>query len=179
LTTYPTPYSPREKEVALLAAASVYEGQPSPDPGAVLAAASRFLAWVTSARLTLTTAPLTWEQGSPSISTPTQYTAGGKVQLTDTQQVVLSVEPEDSKGQATSDTLTWSSSDTTVISLQPAADTLSCLCVAGVPGTGVTVTVTDGTLSASDNFDVVAGAAASLVITEGTPEAQPPAPPAP
>jgi hypothetical protein len=96
------------------------------------------------------------------------------VQLTDTQQVPLSVEPEDSKGFDTSDTLTWSSSDTTVISLQPSADTLSCLCVAGNPGTGIVVTVTDGTISASDNFDVVAGTAASLVITEGVPEEQTP-----
>ena len=95
------------------------------------------------------------------------------MQLTDTQQVTLTVEPEDSKGFATSDTLSWSSSDTTVVSLQPSADTLSCLCVAGNPGTGIVVTVTDGTLSASDNFDVVASAAASLVITEGTPEPQP------
>lgn len=95
------------------------------------------------------------------------------MQLTDTQQVSLSVDPEDSKGQSVSDTLTWTSSDDSVVSLQPADDGKSCLCVAGNPGTGIVVTVSDGTLTATDNFDVVPGAVAALKITEGTPEEQP------
>lgn len=95
------------------------------------------------------------------------------MQLTDTQQVSLSVDPEDSKGKSVADTLTWTSSDDSVISLQPADDGKSCLCVAGNPGTGIVVTVTDGTLSATDNFDVVPGAVAALKISEGTPEEQP------
>ena len=70
--------------------------------------------------------------------------------------------PSDSKGFPTSDTLTWSSADDTVVSLQPSADTLSCLVVAGVPGLGVVVTVTDGTISATDSFDVVPGGVATL-----------------
>ena len=95
------------------------------------------------------------------------------MQLTDTQQVSLDVDPQDSKGFDVADTLTWTSSDDTVISLQPSADGKSCLCVAGVPGAGVVVTVTDGTLSATDNFDVVPGNVATLNISEGTPVEQP------
>ena len=175
-------YSFAERRAALDAAVILFSRQRDPGPPAVLAAANDFLAWITSARLRLRARALTFEQGDPSISQPTRYTAGGKVQLTDTQQVTLTVEPEDSKQQPTSDTLTWTSADSTVVSLVPSADTLSCLCVAGNPGAGVVVTVTDGTLSASESFDVVAGAAAALVITAGTPEAQPapaPIPPAP
>ena len=143
-----------------------------PPTDLVLAYANVFLGWVSGARLAISADPLTYAQGNPALSQATRF-IGGAVQLTDTQQVTLSVEPEDSKGFPTSDTLTWSSSDDTVVSLQPSADTLSCLCVAGNPGAAVTVTVTDGTISASDNFDVVPSGTASLVITEGTPEQQP------
>jgi len=173
-------YSFRERKAALDAAVAV-SAQPgeTATPAAVLAAATAFLGWLTGARLRVAVDPVTYTQGNPTRSQATLF-LGGAVQLTDTQQVTLAVEPEDSKGEATSDTLTWSTADTTVISLQPSADTLSCLCVAGVPGTGIVVTVTDGTISASESFDVVAGTAASLVITPGTPEEQPPpAPPAP
>jgi hypothetical protein len=44
------------------------------------------------------------------------------------------------------------------------------------PGSA-TITVTDGTLSASDLITVTAGAAASLVLTPGTPESETPAAP--
>jgi hypothetical protein len=168
-------YSFEERTAALDAAVDLFAHQMGPaSTDLILIYANTFLGWLSGARLALSADPLTYTQGNPAISQATRF-IGGNVQLTDTQQVTLSVEPEDSKGQPTSDTLTWSSSDGTVIALQPSADTLSCLCVAGVPGAGIVVTVTDGVLSASDNFDVVAGAAASLVITEGTPEDQPPA----
>lgn len=169
-----------EREAALDAAVALFERSPSPPPAeTVLDYARLFLGWVSGARLRLTVDPITYTQGNPALSQATRF-SGGNVQLTDTQQVSLAVEPEDSKGIATSDSLTWSTADSTVVSLQPSADTLSCLCVAGNPGLGVVVTVTDGTISATESFDVVAGAAASLVITPGTPvEQPPPAPPAP
>jgi len=160
---------------ALEAAATVLSGQQPPaDAPAVTALANQLLAWVTRARLNLTVSPITYRQGSVPGPEPTRYTDGGNVQLTDTQQVTLTVQPEDSKGFPTSDTLTWSSADDTVVSLQPSADTLSCLVVAGNPGLGVVVTVTDGTISATDSFDVVPGGVATLQISEGTPEEQPP-----
>jgi hypothetical protein len=144
----------------------------------ILAEASRAWAWLIRMRLIITAAPLTYEQGSPARSVSTKID-GGIVQLTDTQQVTLSVAAEDSKGFAVSDTLTWSSADDTIVSLQPAADGMSCLCVAGNPGTGNVVTVTDGTLTATESFDVVPSGVATLTITPGTPEDQPAAPAAP
>ncbi len=174
-------YSFSERETALAAAVDLFAGDPlTPSSHTVLDYATAFLAFISGAQLRLTIDPFTYEQGTV-LRQPTRY-VGDTVQLTDTQQVLLSVEPEDSKGFPTSDTLTWTSSDTTVISLVPSTDTLSCECVAGGLGGGsaVTVTVTDGVLSASDSITVVAGTATSLVITEGTPEEQPPAvPPAP
>ncbi len=174
-------YSLQERETALAAAVDVLaEALETPSPETVLAYASAFLAFISGARLRLSVDPLTYEQGT-ALHQPTRY-VGDTVQLTDTQQVTLTVEPEDSKGDPTSDTLTWSSSDTTgtILTLTPSADTLSCLVVAGVPGLGTVVTATDGTLSATESIDVLAGAVTSLVITAGTPEEQPPAaPPAP
>jgi hypothetical protein len=166
---YPFP----ERKAALDAAVELFAiRDPVASPEQVIGYANSFLGWLSGARLVISADPLTYRQGNPAISQSTQF-IGGAVQLTDIQQCELSVLPEDSKNQPTSDTLTWSSSDDTVISLQPSEDTLSCLCVAGVPGAGVVVTVTDGTISASDNFDVVPSGVASLVITEGTPEDQP------
>jgi len=54
----------------------------------------------------------------------------------------------------------------------PSADGTSAEFVAVDPGVS-TITVTDGTLSASDTITVVAGAVSQLVLTPGTPEAQP------
>lgn len=143
-----------------------------PEPGTqqVLGTAAVFYAWLSGRRLALRVSRITYGQGNSPQPQLTKY-QGEAVQLTDEQQVTLSVEPEDTKSQPTSDTLTWSVDDDTVITLQPSDDTLSCLCIAGNPGTG-NVTVTDGTISASDSLIVVASAATQLVITEGTPEAQ-------
>ena len=132
--------------------------------------------------LFMTVDPTTFDQAAPEgPGTPT-VRKGTTVQLTDLQQVTLSVAEVDSKGQPVADSLAWSVDQPTVISLTPSADTQSCLCVAGVDGTA-TVTVTDNSvtppLTATDSLTVVSSAATSLVISEGTPEDQPPAPPAP
>jgi hypothetical protein len=59
------------------------------------------------------------------------------------------------------------------VTLDISADTLTATVVAGTPATGVVVTATDPNgVSGSISVDVVAGAAASLVITPGTPVAQ-------
>lgn len=128
----------------------------------------------------VTVDPTTFTQAAPEgPGTPTNR-KGTAVQLTDLQQVTLSVSEQDSKGQPVSDALAWSVDNADVISLVPSADTQSCLCVAGVDGTAV-VTVTDNSvtppLMASDTLTVVSSAATNLVIAEGAPEDQPPAAP--
>ena len=98
------------------------------------------------------------------------------MQITDTQQFDVTVQPLDSKGDATSDTLTWSIASAGGTTVTADATTLVGTVVAGNPETGVTVMVTDpngltGTLS----FDVVGGTAVSLNLVPGTPVEQPPA----
>jgi hypothetical protein len=111
-------------------------------------------------------------------------TKDGVMQLTDTQQVDLVVEPEDSKGNPTADTLTWGAAlnggdASSAVTLSVSTDTLTCTVIAGSPAVGVVVTATDpNNISGSISVDVVAGTAASLVITPGTPVEQP-TPPAP
>ena len=130
--------------------------------------------------LFLTVDPETFDQAAPEgPGTPT-LRKGNNVQLTDLQQVTLSVAEQDSKAQpVTGDNLTWAVDNPAVVAITPSADGYSCLCVAGTDGTA-TVTVTDNTvtppLTGSDTITVVSSVATSLVISEGTPEAQPPAP---
>jgi len=156
-------------------------GFPATQAGDVTSVAQVYYRWLEGpAVLFLTIDPTTFDQAAPEgPGTPT-VRKGSTVQLTDLQQVTLSVAEQDSKGQPVSDSLTWSVDQPTVISLVPSADTQSCLCIAGVDGTAV-VTVTDNSvtppLTASDTLTVVSSAATSLVINEGTPEDQPPAPP--
>lgn len=89
------------------------------------------------------------------------------VTMTDVQAVSYACEPEDSRGFAVSDALTWSEdSGGAVVTAAPSADGLSCEFTAVAPGTA-TVSVTDGTLSASDLITVTVGGVASLVLTPG------------
>ena len=147
----------------------------------VTTVATIFYQWLEGpAFLLLTVDPTTFDQSAPEgPGTPT-VRKGTNVQLTDLQQVTLSVAEVDSKNQPVSDSLVWSVDNGDVISLVPSADTQSCLCVAGVDGTAV-VTVADNSvtppLTASDTITVVSSAATNLVISEGTPEDQPPATP--
>ena len=132
--------------------------------------------------LLLTVDPETFDQAAPEGPGSPTIREGNIVQLNDLQQVTLSVGEVDSKSQPVADQLVWTVDNSSVIAITPAADTQSCLCVAGTDGTAV-VTVTDNSvnppLTASDTITVVSSAATSLVINEGTPEDQPPpAPPA-
>jgi hypothetical protein len=154
---------------------------PVSDAAGVTAVAQVYYRWLEGpAVLFLTADPTTFDQAAPEgPGTPT-IRKGSAVQLNDLQQVTLSVAEQDSKGQPVSDQLAWTVDNGSVISLVPSADTQSCLCVAGTDGTA-TVTVTDNStsppLTATDTITVVSSAATSLVISEGTPEAQPPAAP--
>ena len=147
----------------------------------VTTVATIFYQWLEGpAFLLLTVDPTTFDQAAPEgPGTPT-VKKGTVVQLNDLQQVTLSVAEVDSKNQPVSDQLAWSVDNGDVIAITPSADTQSCLCVAGVDGTAV-VTVADNSvnppLTATDTITVVSSAATSLVISEGTPEDQPPAGP--
>jgi len=159
-------------------------GFPAQQGSDVTSVATLFYRWLEGpAVLFLTIDPTTFDQAAPEGPGQPTIRKGSAVQLTDLQQVTPSVAEQDSKGQPVSDQLVWSVDNGSVVSLVPSADTQSCLIVAGVDGTA-TVTVTDNSvtppLTASDVITVVSSAATSLVISEGTPEDQPPpAPPAP
>ena len=151
--------------------------------GDVTTTANVFYAWLEGpAVMVLTHDSMTYDQAAPDgPGTPTTM-KGSTVQLTDTQQVTLSIAEQDSKGQpVTTDQLAWSVDNPGVVAVTPSADGYSCLCVAGTDGTA-TVTVADNSvnppLTATDVITVVSSAATSLVISEGTPEDQPPAAPA-
>jgi hypothetical protein len=150
--------------------------------GDVTAMANVFYRWLEGpAVMVLTHDSMTYDQAAPDgPGTPTTM-KGTTVQLTDIQQVTLSVAEQDSKGQpVTADQLAWSVDNPGVVALTPSADGYSCLCVAGTDGTA-TVTVADNSvtppLTATDVITVVSSAATGLVISEGTAEDQPPAAP--
>jgi hypothetical protein len=145
-------------------------------PGAsveeITTTAGQLAGWVLPRHLVVTVSRRTWPQASAGQPRPTTYTPGGAVQLKDTQQFTISIDPKDSKGFDTSDNFTYTVDDGSVVSLQPADDTQSCLIVAGAPGSTV-VTISDGVLSATEAVDVVAGDVATISITEGDVEDQP------
>ena len=130
------------------------------------------------ASLHLIPAPFTFAQPDypgPAVTTQTGDD-GMSVSISDTQQVEYAVEAEDSRGFAVADSLTWSSDDNgAVVTVTPAADGMSCVFAAVAPGTA-TISVTDGTLSASDLITVTPGAVASLVLTPGAVTDEPAAP---
>lgn len=144
----------------------------------VIETAGRFAAWLLARphRLRLIPALFTFQQPAyPGPAVPTQTTGehGMSVSMTDSQLVTYACEPEDSRGFAVADTLTWSADDAgAVVSLAPSEDTLSCVVTAVAPGSA-TITVSDGTLSGSDLVTVTAGAVASLVLTPGAVSDQP------
>jgi hypothetical protein len=104
-----------------------------------------------------------------------------KMDLRDDQQVLLTIEPVDKKGKpAPVDGVpVWASSDETVITLVPAADGLSAIATGVVPGAARVVVTADADmgsgvtpLSGSLDFNVTAGAAASLSIIAAAPANQ-------
>ena len=156
---------------ALTAGLTTGPGTPEAE---VLARAARLAAFIEGGRLTIRPGAFTYRQASADPPRQTTITAGGKVQIKDSEQFSISVEVDDSKGFAVSgDALTYTTSDPAVVSLQPSADGFSCLIVGGNPGSAV-VTVSDGTICATEAVDVVPGDAATFKITEGAAEPQPP-----
>jgi len=115
-------------------------------------------------QLRLTFGPVTDASGAAI----TQGDTMSNIELGDNQTVTATVVPDDAAGQATTDTLTWTASVETAVSLTPSADTLSCVIDGLVPTEGVVITATDANgLTVSGTVDVIAGAAASLNLTFG------------
>lgn len=155
---------------AAVIAAAITTG-PGTTPADVTALAAQYAAWIEGRRITIRAGAWTYQQASADPPRPT-VTTGGTVQIKDTEQFSVSVEVDDSKGFPVSgDSLTYTAADPSVVSLQPSADGLSCLIVGGNPGSTV-VTISDGTISATEAVDVVAGDAATFKITEGAAEPQ-------
>jgi len=98
------------------------------------------------------------------------------LQMTDTQQALYTLTAKDAKGAPTSlgDVPEWSLSNPDVASLQVAADGLSALVVAKLPGRA-TIGVHDPAsgLNGSDEITIVGSATASINLTAGAPEEQP------
>jgi hypothetical protein len=97
------------------------------------------------------------------------------IQLTDSQQAELQVTGADKKGfPATATGFAFTSSDDTVAAVtQDATDPSKALLVAGNPGTAQVIVTGDGSVSGTLDVVVVAGPAATIAITPGTPVEQP------
>lgn len=112
-----------------------------------------------------------------------QITTGvTQMQLKDTQQVILSIQPVDKKGNpAQVDGVpVWASSNTEVVTITAADDGLSATAVAVGPLGSAKISVTADAdtgsgvteIAGSIDIDVVASAATTVTITAGTPTDQ-------
>lgn len=106
-----------------------------------------------------------------------------QMNMTDSQQVSLTIKPVDKKGNAApvDGVPAWASSNTEVVTVTPAPDGMSAIAAAVGPLGSATVSVTaDADLGAgvteiAGSLDIIitAGAAATVSITAGSPEEQP------
>lgn len=146
------------------------------DLGHLLHDANQIYAWLTApVRLTLAFGPIT-DQASGAVVSPDHEgaTPMANLELGDSQQVTATVVPDDADNQPTTDTLTWTASAPTAVTLQPSADTLSCVILGAVPTPNVIITATDPNgLTVTGELDVVAGPATSLSLSFGAVTAQP------
>jgi len=97
------------------------------------------------------------------------------LQLKDTEKASYKLEAVDAKGAPTTlgDVPEWSTSDPAVATVAASADGMSAVVSAVKPGKCQVAVHDPGTgLSGSDELTVVAGVAANLVLTPGTPENQ-------
>lgn len=141
----------------------------APTLGAVTTSAWEFFALLVAQEPHRHPVSITIKAGDPTVQGK-----AAPMQLHDNEQVVLTVSETDAKGVAIStDTLSWTSSDETIatVTVDPTT-TYSATIVAGTVGSA-TITVSDGTLSATEAIDVIAGPVAAISIGEGTPVPQP------
>jgi hypothetical protein len=168
-----------ERADAVIAAAAFLGPRPDSTVEDVEKLVDRFAQLIRGGHLVGRIQAFTYTQGSDARE-PTHYVEGdtSMAVMKDTQQFTVTVEPEDSKGFDTADTLTWTEdSNGAFVTLQPSDDTLSCLVVAVAPGVA-NYKASDG---AGREFNGVAtvtsGDVASLVGVEGAVEDQPAATP--
>jgi hypothetical protein len=91
------------------------------------------------------------------------------IELVDVEKVLLSIAPKDEDGQSVvTGPFSWTVDATAVLTLQPAADGLSCWAISGIPGVAI-VSVSDGTLTDTIQVTVKTGASSSLNLSAGTP----------
>lgn len=99
------------------------------------------------------------------------------VTMADIQFVTLTVDPEDSKNQPTTDNgpFTWTEdSNGTVTTLQASADGTQCNVIAGTPGTA-NVTVTDANgLTGVEAVTVTSSTVTALGLSASSPQDVPP-----
>lgn len=170
------------QQVALALAVELHTTRPTrmidEEEREVLDTADLFAVWLGNPVIYLEIKPdqFTYDQGGGT-ATLTEFTTGGAVELKDSKQVQLTLHAKDAKQfevpEPEGTVLSWSSDDSSVVSLQPSADGLSCLAVAGNPGSCM-VQVTDGVRTGSLAFDVTPGDVDSISIEAGEPEDQPP-----
>ena len=112
--------------------------------------------------LGLGSSSITGRRNTVSIVTP--------LKLVDVEKDLLSIAPQDAAGNpVTGGTYTWTVDDSTIGTLQPAADGLSCTFVTGKPGT-CNVSVTDGVLTDTIQITVSLGVESSLNLSAGAPQ---------
>lgn len=131
---------------------------------AVRNTAETFLAWLRGpTAIRLTPGQVTSQTtGQPTGSAP----EGDTVQIHDDEQFTLAVDTKDAKGFETADQVDWSVDDENVVTVEVSDDGRTATVIAGSPGSAV-VTVTDGTLTATEAVDVVAAGTATISIAEG------------
>ena len=157
-------------------------GFPASQGADVTAVADIYYRWLEGpAFLILTISELTFPQDAPDgPGVPTVMKRNAMAQINDLQQFTASVGEVDSKSQpVTGDSLSWTIDNSAVATVTPSADGYSAV-IAGQSDGTATYTVTDSTvtppLTGSGTVTVVSSAATSLVVSEGAPEDQPPAP---
>lgn len=137
-------------------------------------------------RLKLLVGPIR-EQTSPVRPTP-QYQGGPlrrahvSITMSDSQSVTLTITAEDKKGHPATPpagSILWMVDNTAMLSLTPAADSLSCQVDAAGPlgkaTLSVKVTSPDGTTLAagSEEFTITGGAVTKITLTSSPPVEQP------
>lgn len=127
--------------------------------------AETFLAWLHGPTSIHLHAGAVRDQTS-GLPTGTPATEGNLMQIHDNEQFDLTADTKDAKGFETADVLTWEADDADVVTLVVSDDTKTCTVVAGNPGSAV-ITVSDGTLSATEAVDVVTGDTALITLAEG------------
>ena len=97
------------------------------------------------------------------------------MQMTDSQQVHLTLAEKDKAGQTVSPSSPpeWFSSNTDVVTVTPSADGLSADAVSTGAVGSATITATADNLTGTLDIDVVAGAAVTVEIQAGSPTDKP------